>query len=69
MSNPNNWEAQIAICESKIGYGKFHMADKVARAQNRRGVPVRPYECPVCGQWHNTSQQNGRLGKRKDTRR
>lgn len=44
-------------CRGKWRYPNFERAVHAALVANaRRGVPLRPYECPACGDWHLTKR-------------
>ncbi len=44
---------QIAACDSKVAFATLGKAEIFA---NRHERAMRAYSCPICGQWHLTSQ-------------
>jgi hypothetical protein len=43
---------QIKTCESKVA---FPSRGKALWFANRHGYPMHTYRCPVCNEWHLTS--------------
>lgn len=64
ITNAKDLRKKITGC-SKIGF----YSKKLANAELKRFqetiktgvVPVRSYECEICGAWHHTSRENKKL--------
>lgn len=64
LTNAKDLRKQITGC-SKIGFYSKKLANaELKRFQNtiKTGVvPVRSYECEICGAWHHTSKENKKI--------
>jgi hypothetical protein len=48
---------RLSICARKVRYGSEEGAQEAAE---RADVPLRPYRCDRCGQFHLTSRTKGK---------